>query len=364
MKVLAKVFFILGFISFFISCTTEEPEYSLYQENGKYGLINEKREIVLPAEFDEIQKNEVYLCKKENGKNYVYNDKIDLIHTFSSEQRDVQMCSSSLFYYKEGEVINLKYYLLDIVSKEVFPIWFDMVERNISSEPWIASRTNFYSKDVQKVSQRYGRVYPYRENRAVIVEDWNGNSQIINENFEVIVDKIYAAADYYSEDLIPVVLNGELNDEEYAKPGKSCYLDTDGNIVYECDFDFSYTSRSTIKHLQIPLVIGSFVENVAVVKAKENQWFILDKDFNKHFLPEGYEVESYSYSNGLLLVSKTENKEKKYGFVDKNCNVVIPCEFSYAESFDGKYAIVEKEGKDAVINSKGKIYYCSDLKTK
>ena len=63
-----------------------------------------------------------------------------------------------------------------------------------------------------------------------------------------------------------------------------------------------------------------------------------------------------------MLVSKTENKEKKYGFVDKNCNVVIPCDFSYAESFDGKYAIVEKDGKDAVIDKRGNIFYSEDLK--
>ena len=164
--------------------------------------------------------------------------------------------------------------------------------------------------------------------------------------------EIKATADYYSEGLIPVVMN----------TGESHYVDVNGNVVYECDFDFDYVQRGQYNSVQVPLVIGSFVEDVAVVKAKENQWFILDRDFNKHFLPEGYEVESYSYSNGLLLVSKTENKEKKYGFVDKNCNVVIPCDFSYAESFDGKYSIVEKDGKDAVIDKKGNIFYSEDLK--
>ena len=360
-----KVFFTLiltlTFVSTLISCTTVSNEYSLYRENGKYGLIDEKREVVLPAEFDEITENEVYLCQKKDGESYVYDDKVNLLHTFSSEQKDVQMCSPTLFYYKEGNVIDLKYYVLDIVSKEVFSISFNMIEGNISIEPWVASRTSFYSKDMQQASKFYGRVYPYRENRAVIVENWDGNSQIIDENFAVIVDKIYASADYYSEGLIPVILNGELNDAVYAKPGKSCYLDLNGNVVYECDFDFDYVQRGQYNSVQVPLVIGSFVEDVAVVKAKTNQWFILDRDFNKHYLPEGYEVESYSYSNGLLLVSKLENKQRLYGFVDKECNLVIPCEFSYAEPFDGKYAIVEKDGKDAVIDREGKVYYCDEF---
>jgi len=361
MKKVRNLLLTFIFLVTIISCTTMSNEYSLYRENGKYGLIDEKRDIVLPAEFDEITENEVYLCQKKDGESYVYDDKVNLLHTFSSKQKDVQMCSPTLFYYEEGEVIDLTLYVLDIVSKDIFPVRFFMVEGNISTEPWIASRTTFYSKDMQQKSERYGRVYPYRENRAVVVEDWISNGKIIDENFATVVDKIYASADYYSEGLIPVILNGELNDAGYAKPGKSCYLDLNGNVVYECDFDFNYTDRSTIKHLQIPLVIGSFVENVAVVKAKTNQWFILDRDFNKHYLPEGYEVESYSYSNGLLLVSKLENKQRLYGFVDKECNLVIPCEFSHAEAFDGKYAIVVKDGKDAVIDKEGKVYYCDEF---
>lgn len=366
MKQLNKVLLLLLLLISLLSCATVKPKYSLYRENGKYGLIDTNRKVVLPADFDEIKQNEVYLCQKNDGISYVYDKTLNVLHTFDSNDNKITIIAPWLFYFVKGKYINTHqgdWYLLNLITKEQTKVPnSEYFEGNISTEPWVASRYEFYSKDMQLVSKFYGRVYPYRENRAVIVEDWNEPANIIDENFSIVVSGIYASADYYSEGLIPVVFSSSIDDE--SKCRKSCYLDTDGNIVYECDFDFSYTSRSTIKHLQIPLVIGSFVENVAVVKAKENQWFILDRDFNKHYLPKGYEVESYSYSNGLLLVSKTENKEKKYGFVDKNCNVVIPCEFSYAESFDGKYAIVEKEGKDAVINQKGKVYYCSDLKTK
>lgn len=365
MKKVRNLLLTFIFLVTIISCTTVSNEYSLYRENGKYGLIDEKRDIVLPAEFDEITENEVYLCQKKDGESYVYDKNLNVLHTFDSKDNKISIIAPWLFYFVKGEYINTHqgdWYLFNLITKKSTEVPnSEYFEGNISTEPWVASRYEFYSKDMQLASKFYGRVYPYRENRAVVVEDWISNGKIIDENFATVVDKIYASADYYSEGLIPVILNGELNDAGYAKPGKSCYLDLNGNVVYECDFDFNYTDRSTIKHLQIPLVIGSFVENVAVVKAKTNQWFILDRDFNKHYLPEGYEVESYSYSNGLLLVSKLENKQRLYGFVDKECNLVIPCEFSYAEAFDGKYAIAVKDGKDAVIDKKGKVYYCDEF---
>jgi len=344
---------LITFLATLISCTTVDGEYSLYRENGKYGLINEKREIVLPAEFDEIQENEVYLCKSSEKGNYVYSADLEILHKFEDEQHSIIMCSPNIFFFKTGEKIYTKIFLYSLTENEAIESLIYVVEDNFSNAPWIAGRSAFFKDDLKEFVRYWHRTYPYRENRAVVVNlDFVG--EIIDENFSLVLNDVKASADYYSEGIIPIVMN----------TGESRYIDVDGNIVYECDFDFNYIQRAQPNNVQIPLVIGSFVENAAVVNAKENSWFILDRDFNKHYLPKGYEVESYSYSNGLLLVSKTENKEKKYGFVDKNCNVVIPCEFSYAESFDGKYAIVEKEGKDAVINSKGKIYYCSDLKTK
>lgn len=351
------------FLTTLISCATVEPEYSLYRENGKYGLINARREIVLSAEYDEIQENEVYLCQKKDGNSYVYDGELTVLHEFDSDDNKITIIAPWLFYFSKGDGFFEKWYLYSLLTNETTKeANNEYFEGNNSNEPWVASRYEFYSKDMQQVSQSYGRVYPYRENRAVIVEDWNEPANIIDENFSIVVSGIYASADYYSEGLIPVEFSSSMEDE--SRSGKSCYLDVNGNIVYECDFRFAINDRFNIKHLQNKEIIGSFYEQMAVVKKSDKSWLILDRDFNKHYLPEGYEVESYSYSNGLLLVSKTENKEKKYGFVDKNCNVVIPCEFSYAESFDGKYAIVEKEGKDAVIDKKGKIYYCSGFKTK
>ena len=342
---------LITFLATLISCTTVDGEYSLYRENGKYGLINEKREIVLSAEYDEIQENEVYLCKSEEKGNYVYSETLEVLHKFEDGQHSIIMCSPSLFYFKTGEKWYIENFFYSLPDNTTTMTSLKAINGNKSNELWVAGRSAFFKPDLTEFVDNWHCTYPYRENRAVVM-NYDFVGEIIDEKFSLILGEIKATADYYSEGLIPVVMNS----------GESRYVDVNGNVVYECDFDFDYVQRGQYNSVQVPLVIGSFVEDVAVVKAKENQWFILDRDFNKHFLPEGYEVESYTYSNGLLLVSKTENKEKKYGFVDKNCNIVIPCDFSYAESFDGKYAIVEKDEKDAVIDKRGNIFYSEDLK--
>ncbi len=349
MKQLTKLPLLLLLISL-VSCATVESKYSLYRENGKYGLINEKREIVLPAEFDEIQENEVYLCKSEKKGNYIYSENLEVLHKFEEGQYSIIMCSPLIFYYKIGETINVTNFFYSLLNNEILETYQKATNGNKSNAPWVAGRSAFFKSDLTEFVDNWHCTYPYRENRAVVM-NYDFVGEIIDEKFSLILGEIKATADYYSEGVIPVVMNS----------GESRYVDVNGNVVYECDFDFDYVQRGQYNSVQVPLAIGSFVENVAVVKAKENQWFILDRDFNKHYLPEVYKVESYEYSNGLLLVSKTENKQTLYGFVDKECNLVIPCEFSYAEAFDGKYAIVEKDGKDAVIDKEGKVYYCDEF---
>lgn len=81
------------FLATLVSCTTITNEYSLYRENGKYGLIDEKRKVVLPAEFDEIQYNDVYLCKSNEKGNYVYSADLEVLHKFAEDQHSIIMCS-------------------------------------------------------------------------------------------------------------------------------------------------------------------------------------------------------------------------------------------------------------------------------
>ena len=352
--------FLLFFIPLFSTLLFAEDSYSLFKSNGKYGLINNERKIVLGAEFDNIMFNEVYLCTNIEKGCFVYDNNIRLLKQFSKEEENVIMCSPTLFYFSKGYAVEKKYYIVDIQNEKEKQVWDSFQRRNKSSEPWIAAKSSFYSKDLIEQSNNFEYVYPYRENRAVVLNN-KREGEIIDENFSTVLDKIFAAADFYSEGLIPVIMTAPGSTYDNLKIGKSYYVDVNGKIIYECDFDFNYIWRDTIKQVQVPFIIGSFNEDVAVVQKLDKSWMILDKNFKKYYLPEGCIIEDNYYHNGLFLVSKTINGEKKYGFIDKKCNIAIPIEFSYAESFFGPYAIVIKNGVYGVIDNMGEFYPNSKL---
>ena len=318
--------------------------YSLYKKNGKYGIINSNKMIVLSAVYDEIVYNDVFLCKSDSVGNYIYDDNLKLLHKFNYGENKIMMCSPSVFYFSKGEGFYETHYLLNLSNGNTEKAGLRFQEGNKAEAPWLAGQLRFYSKDLEEQSFGCNHAYPYRENRAVIL-NYNREGEIIDENFKTVLDKIFAAADYYSEGVIPVVMmnkNGEA--------GESCYVDTDGKIVYRCDFDFNYIWRDEINCIQVPLVIGSFNEGYAVVQTIDKKWLILNKSFDKILIPNEYVVESMSFSNGLLLVSKNENNKQTFGFIDNNCKVVIPFEYDDAEAFWGDYAIVQKNGSYGIIN--------------
>ncbi len=354
---------IFNILCVFTSFVFAEGKYSLYKDNGKYGLIDKNKKIVLNADYEEIKFNDVYLCKSKEIGNYIYDENLNVLHKFEEGDNKIIMTSPFLFYLSRGEGFYEKYYLYNLNTDEIIDAHNRFFEGNISGEPWICSQSRYHSYDLQIQVLQCDKAYPYRSNRAVILNyDWEG--EIIDENFNTVLNHIYASADYYSEGLIPVILYAEGGNSKNNLRGKSYYVDLNGNIVYECDFDFNEINRDTIKHIQNNLVIGSFNEGVAVVQKSDESWVILDRDFNKYYLSEGCKVESTSYSNGLLLISKIIDGEKRYGFVDKRCNVAIPFEYTNAKSFDGKYAIVTKDGIEGIIDNKNRFTPNSKLKIK
>lgn len=141
------------------------------------------------------------------------------------------------------------------------------------------------------------------------------------------------------------------------RDGKSGFVNQKGEMVIEADFYIEPSDEGPRKY---PIISYLFNENYALVKNNEQKWVQYDIKGNVKSVPEKIELADSCYENGLIPV--IDKATQKYGYMNPNFEIVISCNLEKAESFVGKYAIVEKDGKDAVIDKKGNIFYSEDLK--
>lgn len=116
---------------------------------------------------------------------------------------------------------------------------------------------------------------------------------------------------------------------------------------------YKKTKPTTTKQVNKIIINPKYVKtdlydkNVKKVYANK-QWHMLDSSGKK--VKNSFDFVDIFYDD-LAVVSNN----KKYGFIDKNMNIVIPLEYDYAESFSNGYAIIKQNNKYGVINKKGKI---------
>lgn len=314
-----KMLLVLITLVLVISCTSAE-EYSVFMKDDLYGIINNEQIIVFEPTYDRITINSNSIICWKDIVVEIFNKNLELL--FSDSWVNISYFNENQIMIKKS--MTAKIVLLDLETGSLQD--YEM-KNNYSEE-------NGYRGNLGLVWRKNDRGYSYS------IVDTEGN---------VILSDIEDAHSCYTDGMIAVIL----------KDGKSGFVNTKGELVIETSF---YIDPSDIGPRKYPIIPYLFYENYALVKNAKQKWVQYNIEGKIKDLPKNIEPAEYSYENGLVLVINTETQ--KYGYMNPKLKIVIPCEFSYAESFVGKYAIVEKDGKDAVIDKKGRIYYCSEFKTK
>ena len=310
-KVFAFLFCIALCSQFFFS-----KEYSVFCENGLYGIIDENRNVIMEPNYNSISINDnsiiTYMSKDRITE--IYNKSLELL--FSDFWVNLTFYSEDKILIKESQSGNR--YLLDLIT---------------------GVKTEF---------NKYKNVYGYRDNVGLIEGNKVGSFSysIADINGNVLLTDIVEAHSVYTNGMIAVIM----------RDGKSGFVNQKGEMVIEADF---YIEPSDIGPRAYPIIRYLFNENYALVKNNEQKWVQYDIEGNVKPIPGNIEPATYCYIKGLVPV--LDKQTKKYGYMNPELQIVIPCEFDSAEPFDGKYAIVVKDGKDAVIDKEGKIYYCDEF---
>ena len=314
-----KMMFLIGFL---LCSYVFAKSYSTFCLNGSYGLIDENRNIVIDPIYLEIKISEQeYIACRNGGTVDIYDPDTNKILSFA----DITIVSQ----YSEYEwllhkyAVESKFILVNVKTKKESEFIHNVTRENLPRFVNGVSLILTYYDDIHKLGY-----------------------SIMNKKGETLVSGIKQAGERYFEGLIPVLFfNGE-----------SGYVNEKGKMVIKVPL---YEDPRMLGIRISPSLNYNFFEGVAFIQTEKDRWYLIDKKGNKKELPQEYDFTMGGYSNGLTVV---QNNEHKFGYVDKNFELVIPFKFDAAFSFEGKYARVVYQEKDAIIDTAGNIYYCDELK--
>ncbi|MCW3159695.1 WG repeat-containing protein [Chryseobacterium oryctis] len=157
------------------------------------------------------------------------------------------------------------------------------------------------------------------------VQDRNtGKTGFINSKGILVIPMVFKKTGAFKEGMCPVQ-----NDN-----GKWGAINTKGDVVIDFLYDYF-----------------SFYNGFARVKAADGKTYTINKKGQKVFENLPYPTQG-SFSEGLCRVQDTNGK---YGFIDTNGKLVIPCKFDEVGEFSNGMARIEKDSKTGYIDKKGNI---------
>ena len=280
-------------------------------KNGKYGYINKKGELVIPCVYDEagiFSEGWAYAIK----------------YTSPDEEWGIPILTAS-FIDKTGKLV-------------------------LESQYTIKSKAR------------------YKDGLIVVLND-NGQYGYMNRQGKLAIPCKYDDAEDFSEGFARVLMDGSyffINKEgtiksKQFKDDVSTFV-CDGFIRYGGNYRDSYGGLSygdgfySINgNASIPLKYngaGDFSEGLAFVSENNSSWKgFIDKN-GKRALDFKYLVEDDKpkFKEGLVVVL---NDNGKYGYMNRNGRMIVPCQFDEARNFSDGLAAVRDHEKLGFVDKYG-----------
>lgn len=288
--------------------------YSLFRLNGKYGIISDDRAIKMQPVYDYITLSTDYIICSKDRIVELYNPSFELLYSDSR---------IGISKYADKEMM-----INDAGNLKIF---------------------NLETGNITKYKSDYGQEYGYRENLELVIERNKRNAlySVVDDKGNVLITDIEQAHTVYTNGMLAVIM----------EDGKSGFINNKGQFVFEADF---YINPDDIGPRKYPIIRYMFKENYALVMNNEKKWVQYDKKGKMKYLPDNLVPQDICYEEGLIPVKNT--KTDKVGYMNPKFKIVIPYNFDEAFEFIGQYAIVKYAGRDAVIDKKGNVYFCEELR--
>lgn len=319
-KKLLYIIYFIGSIGF-ATCSSKASTngYSLFMKDGLYGIISENREIVMQPNYDYVSINSnSIICSKGRTKE-IYNTSLELLYS----SKDTW---GNLKFYTDNEIL---------------------IRESMSGKARLLNVSTGKITDF-KGNAKYNSEEGYRDNVGLVWEKSKVSFlySIANMRGKIILTDIEQAHSVFSNGMLAVIMTD----------GKSGFVNKKGEMLIETSF---YIEPDDIGPRKTPVIRYFFKDNYSLVKNAEKKWVQYSLKGEKKSFPDNIIPADYCYENGLVPILNKETM--KYGYMNHDFEIIIPCEFDEAHGFCGQYAIVKYKNEEAIVDMGGHVYFSKDI---
>ncbi len=346
---------------------TEENQYkyagyivsNTTEEGYRYGYINYNGEKIEEIEYNElsrvthIEDNEnVYILCAKNGQYGITKNGKELI---KNEYQSIHYDEvNKLFSIEKSK----KYGIVDLTGKMIIPVEYKQIDINgIYLYAQNDQGTTVYSNQGNQVNidTDIAIIETQNEKYRIRIDSSKQNGYgIIGKDGKQIIEEKYNYIEYLYDNYF-IVSNensklGVIDDKENVKI--EIKYDSIQKIENTQIIQTTITQENTTQLYSNEMNQICEMEN-ALVETNDNYIKIYNDEQTKYFNKEGKELTNAEvYPNNQLFAKEDSGK---WGFVDKNGNVVIDYKYEKITEFNQYgFAAVKLDGKWGAINSQGK----------
>lgn len=329
------------------------------KKDGKYGIINLTGKELAPCQYDQITVIEGI----KNTLKVTQNGKVGVLDNEGKEILGIQYADVTNLGKdnKEGFIVkgdDGKYGIVDYSNRNILEIKYDEIEKIYGNDMYVvkqAGKQILVKKDGTEVLNT-----GFDEVKEILKNADNGIIYMQNSKYGVMktTGEVTIAPDYEE---LQEAKSGLFIAKQNGKYG---IIDIQKQTKVEPNYiSISYDEKADLYVAEKEDYSNDIIDNTFNVR---QSGILVDLDDEKGYLElkQGEEYKYYNfkfeekniteiYTSNTLFKSK---KDGKYGFVDKDGNVVIDYQYDDAtEQNTYGYAGIKKDGKWGVIDNKGNI---------
>jgi hypothetical protein len=339
-----------------IDLTTDELPI-LFALNGLYGYLNNQLRVIIPPIYDHglDYNDQGYTQVRYQGVRYRFEYMVlnwngeTIFHEFTADL-------NILF----DDIVCLNYSLPRVIRLRDGKVIADRLGTMAeSADDGIILVSFFKNAEEAFIDSSGKRILPdlkmamttntFQEGRAAITDD-NWDIHIIDINGRSYGDlNFFRTGRYFSEGLLPAETKERVT----------------GYINREGEFAFNVPIVARIRDDDwSPLLATNFKDGYALIQTSLEPpvWRVIN-NMGDFISDELFIFEASAFADGLSRIRTTGTVDSKYGYINTKGETVIDPVFDSASSFVRGYARIVYEGRDALINTEGEIFWCDEFVT-